>query len=120
MKARKGKQKPKPYTFDEWFRDQFGPCRGGAIPIADLRRIALSQRQALAATESMIREREIYETRRDAALKAWTAKPCCHDASETRSEGRKGLCQNGDGNPVLRALLCAECIKHAQETGAFL
>lgn len=41
-------------------------------------------------------------------------------AALAEAEGRKGLCQNGDGNPVLRALLCAECIKRAQETGAFL
>ena len=60
-------------TFDKWFVAQFGKLPSPRRALYELREACAAAGHAYWSAELAMREREDYERRRDAAVKAWRA-----------------------------------------------
>ena len=60
--------------FQEWFKEQFGKCPSNKN-IDDLRIERDALRNQLSSVQFELDALTVYETRKDAAYKAWLAKP---------------------------------------------
>jgi len=60
-------------TFDEWFREQFGPMPHPRLDATALRHRVMLAERALTRAELDLKDRMIWDYWRDAALKAWCA-----------------------------------------------